>query len=558
VEILSPQELWQDYDREIEPDETVIKQSEDGLVRQVYFDGLPLKDGSRVRVYAKLILPDRRSEVKRGNEEWRAESGVEGSGTVENNNLDMTLTPHFTLHTPHFPVIIYAGGTNEDIDQTDVSYLTDGGYAVLLVDYAGDTGRKARYTLYPTGIDAYWLDGKKQPPREIKSNCWYYWTTCILAAATYLEKSELINRDKIGFLGTNEGAHLAFKASVASPIKCGVTFFGGCIADGDGEQTLEFKAALDSRSYAATAYPILINAAANSRLSSFDYLRELYDSAPKAAFCVCPDSEGAASLYQRGNVLPWFDAVLAEKYVKTPRKELSVFGSGGAVYAEVNTKTDKVEIYCAEDGPAFCRHFKNLAVERAGENKYLARPDIFDPTRPLLFFANLIYGKFTFSTAVVVRQPVKLGVAGGGVKSRLLFQSEGESGESENSGFLLPDGGFFEERRLLSVTGPLGLSGICGDELITFKPGDSKFRAIEGSLLQLTVSANVAQEIEICMIDKTGGERFCVKRIPAGQWVTFSLCAEDFKSLFGAADFSQIVGIKIKGKRIILNSMLWV
>lgn len=546
MDILNPRQLWESYDRNIPPDETVIKTTEDGLVRHIYFNG-PACSGdeysqARVRVYAKLVLPK-----------------------CENP-----------------PVLIYAGGMNEDIDGIDVSFFTSGGYAVLVVDYAGETSNKARYSLYPQGIDTHWQADKEKikTPRSLKDCCWYYWTACILHAAIYLENCPLVDKNKIGIIGICEGAPLVWKSSESGVIKGGLTFFGGdFVVSGSGRDfapsssadteagteesydMLAYKAALESRAYAKTAYPVLINAATNSRECSFDYLGELYENSPAAAFCVCPDADAAASGVQRDNILPWFDSILNEKTLDIPKKGLTVFGSGGVLYAEVETTAETVEIYYAEDCTAACRHFKRIIPPKSGENKYLAKLDVFDINRPVLVFANITTSDFTFSTPVINRLPSKLGASKGeGAFSRLIFVCEDQDDvdDNQNTGFLRPNGSFLERKKLSVVTGPLGLKGICGNELITFKPGDARFKVLPESLLQMTVSVAEAQDIEICIIDRTGNEYNCTKKIAAGQWITLSLSGAEFKSVKGAADFSKATGIKIKGQKIILNSILWV
>jgi len=264
MDIITPQQLWEDYDWSQPPNHTVISknQTKDGHSIRLFYNGYALSD-TKVRIYARLVLPQGeinldnqsagqicsrqniQSDQKNTNDEF-----LEGSNQLINNNVGEKKPP----------VIIFLSTFDKDIDTIDVSFLTSKGYAVLVVDYAGGIGQKTRYTVYPKTLDAYWENQPeliKLPPTSIKTSCWYYWTTCVLHSVTFLQNCSLVDSDKIGIFGVDQGAALVWKSSFCQQIKAGTTFFSGDLM-GSGEDMLLYKASLDSRAYAKNNFPILM------------------------------------------------------------------------------------------------------------------------------------------------------------------------------------------------------------------------------------------------------------------------------------------------------------
>lgn len=513
--------MWDKYDRSTSLETMIVREDKTEYIdRKLYFSGFRAEGGT-VRCYARFLIPQ-----------------------------------PSTLNSQTTPVLIALLPKDNDIDRADAQKILQAGYAVLLLDYSGKSDKKSRYTVYPHSINPAWEsdpDTIKKPPADPKASCWYYWTTCVLHALTYLENEGYGGR--IGLIGIGEGAGPVFKSGLTQGITAGATFFGGDIPD-TGDELLAYKAALDSRAYADGCFPILINASSNEKNGALDYLNELYTVSPLSRFSIFANAETAISENQRISVKKWFDYFFYDIGELPHRPELNAFCSEGALYAEMDGDYKDVKIYYAEDRPAFCRNWVRAEVNKIGESKYLARLRVADPSVGILLFAAVTRADgFTLSTQLACKNPQKLGVKADGEKNRVVYRVE-----SAESTWLVQNGGFFETGFLEIKKGPFDLEGICGGELVSFAAGDTRFRGGNESLLQVIINSPTPQDAEftITVLDSAPVEYKCKKPIMSGGWSTVTLSAEDFKSQKGVPSFNKAVGLAIRGKGVIINSVVWI
>jgi len=99
VEIISPRQLWEDFDKGFAPEETVVKESADGRVKHLYFNGLACEGGGRVRVYARLIMPGIRVQGTGYRGQGSAAADESASKTAQNDDNDYVET-----QPPLYPV----------------------------------------------------------------------------------------------------------------------------------------------------------------------------------------------------------------------------------------------------------------------------------------------------------------------------------------------------------------------------------------------------------------------------------------------------------------------
>lgn len=535
MEILSPQSLWKEYDRKALPlNPAVISSKEkDGvLTERLYFSG-ELTACGVTRIFAKLCLPQKIQKP---------------STVIIMNDLDT------------------------DADGFDALPLVGQGYAVLVVDYAGEREDKERFTIYPKSLGfANYFKNKNalsETPPNPKLSCWYVWTTILLRAITFAENDKRTCGD-VAVVGVGAGGSQVFKTAALESLKCGVTVQSTHVtAKSDTNEEINFKACLDNISYAPLSrMPVLSEVCSNDSEGFFDRMSEIYGGS-KGNYYLSVGERAGERLRprQKNNIRLWLNQHLKmglPLVVKPP--EITARESEKSLYYDVKTDVrlpvSKVELFVAYSVRvgAF-RNWRRIKPLMAGEGDYLAKVAVYDASQPVYAFANVYYENgFTFSTPLVAKLPAAIGVqADNFVKSRLLYDSD-----SGTDDFVSPDGG---DDDVVMEKGVYGIEGVCSltGTLATYKAGDVQFKAQPDSLLQLIAYSETSQEIEFSVrTEKSGGEMsyVCRRRIERdNNWTKLTLSAEEFKSSEGALpSFEQAVYFSVCSRsKLLLNSMLWV
>ena len=500
MEILSSQSLWQEYDRKAMPLGVSVISSEtvDGKIKErLYFSGERTAMGV-TRVFAHLHLPKE----------------------------------------SHPPVIIVMDDFTSDIADFDARTLTDRGYAVLVLDYAGECEGRERYTIYPKAFDFanYFKHTSEviKAPAYIKQSCWYVWTTVLMRALTYVESDERLS-DSIALMGIGGGANQVLKVAAIEDVKCAVTEFSPGVMDDDAEKDLNFKALLDNSAYAPICkIPVLNIVGSNDRDGYFDRL---------SAICALTDDkyylsvgerlDRALTLRQSETVRSWL-----RRYLKTglPLEisvpELSARQSEHLLYYEITAATSRhiagAELYVSYsdgDGEAN-RNWQKKIPLLAGTGSYIAKVPVYDPSKPIYAYATITYDdNFTFSTPLLVKTPALLGVTAEKlVKSRLLYDSG--SGPDD---FFSPKG-----ESVTMKSGAFDIDGVCSEcgELATYKIGDIKYCAERDSILQLILYSPQPQEVEFTVRTVEDDElaEYVGRRKIEGDssWTKLTLSPDDF------------------------------
>jgi len=554
--ILTPKQLWQDFDRHLDLNAAVVRETTTPFIdKRIYFNGLKTSQG-HIRIYARFLSCD---DTKK-------------------------------------PAVIFLPPAEYNINNIDAQKILTlfKNYSLLIIDYAGITAPdKAFNTIYPKDIDTYWqrdITTLAAPVTDMKTAAHYYFTSCALFALSYLETLN-IDKDKIGVLGIAEGASLVYKISIDKAVKCGVSFFCGDIFSGQQEY-IAYKAAFDSRAYAAkTNMPVLINAAANQADGAFDYLNDLYLGSTNSRFSTFALSSKAVSEEQRQSAVKWLDFMLiqneelAADRIKTtqnqhenyagktknlsnsetailnpelnalpPPPKISSSVSEGATYVELSGEFERVEMFIAEDRLSQYRNWKPLRHSKISETKYLARVDSSHLTYNV--YANITTKcGFNFSSEMISLTPLKVENIGT-KRGRIIYKAATDTG-----GWLIKGGDFFETNAPVLKKGPFDLEGICAEELISFAAGDEANQGKSDSLLQIILHINKPGDIEFNIIIQNDGiqEFKHIKMIMDKAWAVVTLSPEDFKCSKGTPSFDKVIAIGIKSdEQLLINSIIWV
>lgn len=466
------------------------------------------------------------------------------------------------------PVVIVMDDFSADIADFDARPLTDKGYAVLIVDYAGACD-KERYTIYPKALD--FADYFKNPeqietvPNTVKQNCWYVWTTVLLRALTFVESDGRLS-DEIGLLGVGGGVNQVLKVAALENVKCAVAMFSpGPVIEG-ADTDINFKALLDNSGYVPLCkIPVLNVVGSNDEDGYFDRLGGVCLLADGEYYMTVGERLGKAlTPRQTETVRLWLGRHL--KMGMRPEMsppELSARQSERLLYYEINAGADrhvsKAELFVSySETDCAHRNWRKVIPLLAGTGDYIAKVPVYDPTKPIYAFGVVTYeGGFVFSTPLLVKTPALLGVSADKlVKSRLLYDSD-----SGTDDFISPRGG----DNVRMEEGAYSIMGVCSldGELATYKIGDMQYRAERDSILQLIVYSEKPQTAEFVVRVASGDEiveYVCKKKIERdANWTKLTLGTDDFKSKEGTLmSFADAVYFCVRADKLLINTMLWV
>jgi hypothetical protein len=533
--ILTPQQLWKDYDRKTLPLAASFLPGGacvGGSYRYVYFNGEKTSDGV-ARVFAKFYEPD--------------------------------LSPA-TAARLKTAVVVFDHPTRT-VDAFDAGEYLSRGFAVLVVDYAGADGDKERFTLYPKS-----LSYANYPQADLEGlhdsdptgSCWYVWTTAALRAVTFLENAGYQNRFGIG-IGYG-GPHVWKLCYFEDTLRAGAVFFSGPAAD---NASLSHKAAIGAPAYASLIKaPVYLQITSNEQNGSLDFMSALYEQAalnsPAGAhLSISERANRVVDPDRADNAARWFELILDGKKLP-PAPVVSPKNSDARLYCSVVTPNPEqiaaVALYVAhaQKNSAF-RNWRAEPLQTVGEGEYLAQIAVPTPKEPVYAFVNVRYQNgICVSSAVSSVVPAALGVSAATLNfKRLIYDST--LGLSDWMVLYNPGG---KSVRLSLEKGPFGLEGIYSPSglLSTFRLADPQYRGKSDSVLQLTLYSGAAQTVSFHI---TVGERkYTAKRelAAAEAWSKQSFSPNDFKSQTGGlSDWDGVLTFEIESaSKLLVNSALWV
>ena len=440
--------------------------------------------------------------------------------------------------------------------------LNNGGYTVAVMDYLGKSDN-AKFTLYPKSLSECNLYGVEEfSINDEQTSNWYIWT-CIARRSIKLLQ-ELYAGYKYYALGVGLGGSTVYKLSAFGDGLTACATLLNIIPNvkGEGNSLINYHASLDNTAYApfCTA-PLFMAISSNDEDGSLDDMAELAKTTVSLKHFRIAErafSGGINVVYD--DLLHFFDERAQQAQHETIT-EIAPSNSENNLYINIDIKDEHLDehdlqvklfvSFCIEDAPY--RNWMSMPLISLGKDKYMAKINVCDATKPIYAFANLIYDKTNVrSTDLVGIIPKTLGIPSrAGVSHRKIY--DGSMGED---GWTSRDGG-----AISLVSGPYGIDGITCEtnSLITFKPGDPLFRVPADTLLQLMLSGE-PQTITVSVSDKENKYECTVDIQSNGEWHKFSLSHMNFKGAAGMlADWSQILFLEFKSdKKFIIGSVLWV
>lgn len=541
MELITAHTLWKDYNLKILPlNETVLKTdvTEKYSVKHVYFNGEATGDGV-TRIYARLYSPA---------------CIPTGASVVLMNDVD------------------------DPFDTTFIDVLTDCGYTVLALDYAGKRDGDGKFTIYPESLSAAnWFSengGAKKITANPKLSCWYVYATVMLRGYTYLESQPDLDKTKISFFGVRRGAFQVYKAAFVRPdAACAIALFNSSYVEGldlNSVDAMSYNTCLSNNIYAPLlTVPTYILESSNNRENSLFTTGALYSTASESCnLFIAEHSDNTLTSVQLNSLIAFINGVCFSHSELPKAAELNAVNSDRALYYEIYLPNpeDAEEVnlfYSHGDVGGAYRYWSKPALERVSENEYICKADVYVLKDETSAFVNVRYKNgIILSSEIITKIPYMMGVSAKEiVKSRLVYDTDMGTDD-----WLIMNASVGKSYELSISTGGNGISGITSsaNTLSTLKIGDENTSGERDSLLQLLVYSFSLQTLTITVTCKNehGTSSYSALKRPEAyeEWTKITLSASEFKSHDGPMQgWDKAVCITISGEdKLLVNSLLWI
>ena len=552
-EILSPAKVWEDFTPSLPLKESKVSEDviDNVVYNHMYFYGRDTGQG-RVRIYAVY-----------------AKNRVSGKKTPKAGLL----------------IIPDIGQT---VDLTIIDIYVRQGYAVLMVDYCGETDTCENYTKYPECI-AY--ANVKKAGRAIdycdasaRETAWYEWAAVVRYGISFLKNQYEL--EKIGVLGIKNGANIGWQVcGLEKRVDCFVPLFGAGWRAYKGiykyssdeiemnDERLRFLAGVDAHAYAQyVSCPVFYMTATNS--AEFDCDRAM-DTVSRYPMTInfSPRLSGVLDRNCKRNVDIFLAKYLLGFRVVLPRNPKIVVNCENKDITAVvdidfsdQLRPKKISVYLAEDGenPAF-RDWVEMTMSRnKEENVKTFRKTINGNCAFVNVVAVVEYKNgLTVSSVMTNKKTPK-------INSRRLNLVYSSSDKLSSFAVANPDksalgGIFFEDTDPVEyVEGSNKISGVCSKYgLVCYKFNKRTVDLNERSLIVVDVNSKDYSVLKITLTTEENGginEYSYTVAIRGGDiWQNVIIKCNDFKSdrRLSVRDYSAITSIRFESEaKCIFNNLL--
>lgn len=553
--ILTPLQLWADFDLQKEPLQTAFLHSEakdGGTEFDVYINGERCGDG-QTRIYVHGVIPQNARACK---------------------------------------AVICIGDNDLYTESGTMRELLDEGYCLLNFDYRGyDPQIKRKYfTRYPQSIAYANLaqagDHLTKATPSAKDTCVFIWSKVCRSVITLAK--EICGADAPVFLlGVRAGADIMWQAGAMDKrvtgligvINAGWREYG-CASKFSASFAVDYENADDERvrwlagcapqTYAKfVTCPTLFIGTTNSNITSIDRventLNTIREHAPVHA-SICAGLSNTVDETALNTVNAWIRAVAnGSKMPESPRLDLIVEGDKVVAEARFDDSEAVSEInvfYCYDELQSDLRSWKKITLPLANPRTVLP---VYVNNKIVFAFVNVIYDRrlrlsslpdaLTLEGKRLNCEPLR--------KRHIIYErKDGTSmwiaeNADQYSTFITPTlaAGAYE---LMGVTAPSG-------DLSTYVVGEPQYRSERHNLLQFDAycDRDVQCVVVLCADEGAGNHsdyRASV-RLTGGAWTKCTLQAQDFKTeeRIALKDWNAVKKLTFRDvKGVLFNNILWV
>lgn len=357
--ILSPPELWQDFDDTLPLEPVVLQETllGESRVQHVLFSGRDTGAG-RPRIFALFAGP--------ADDEVR-------------------------------PAILIVPDVGARIDETYVLSLVQQGYRVLAVDYYGKRADAEHFTQYPDVIPYanYEQRGTHADVVEdtVRETSWYEWTAAIRYGKSFLSARMDVESDHVFLLGIRGGAEIGWQVVAFSEGLAGAALISGagwesyrnCFKYSDttpemNDERFSWIAGVEAQSYAQYAKcPVLFLGATNDVEFCFDRARDTLarvNAEVPVYGDFTPNSTRGIDKTGCDNILSFFDAICDHRLPEKRALPVTVEVVNGCVYLYTDDAEGDISVWysCATVDPVLRTWHKAVydGNTEEGKRRYLA------------------------------------------------------------------------------------------------------------------------------------------------------------------------------------------
>jgi hypothetical protein len=546
--IMTPAQVWQDYDAE--------KESLETLINDEYKENLYLH-----RSYTITAC------------------------TVEDGKVRVGVRVTQNIKLRRKKAVLIVQEYRKKVQKKVVKDLADMGYKVVVPDC---TGNDISYkTTFPPSLKYGNIAEAEEHISQVcptaKETCQYLYSMVVKRTITFIKKE--LGIDDIIVMGIGDATEVAMQVA-GSDIRlkglvcingAGYREYIGLNKYGEkNELEIDHKLMCWLTGVAAVAYakhiqvPIMIAISSNGREADIDRLSNLMMllKENQANIVITPRSADSISHQAYMTTLNWIEDIFSKrKSLKNPKTQIRA--SDGLIYADVKADKSKdikeVAVYYSYgEYDHLVRNWHKKVCDAISPDQFLAKLDVGVTEGPIFAFCKVEYHDgialcsledYQELAEFEIKKTVDL-------DSRIVYEGAmgtGSFAEEADKAILLKSG-------LMVASTPLGLKGVMSNygELINYQIG-AKAPFNKGRILQIDAYSYEDIDLEIKLVAKEDDkvEIFAVTspmQTGDGAFVSHKFLPNDFKNsiMMPLEDWDKIKAIKIVNKNVIIGKIIFI
>lgn len=559
-EILTPLQVWEDFNIEHQPEIELIGEYKDGniSITRFYLYGRSV-DNEKVKIYCAL-------------------------------SRDISLNKQ--------PGIFVVQDFMDGADETFITYLAKRGYSAITFDMAGDESDKGNRTKYPKSISfANFVNSEKglrQITGSIKQSCWYEWGVTARYVLDYFSSLDFI--DSIGAIGAGDASTVLWHLSTdTSLFKCvgfilnagwlaykGRFKFSGILDADFSDEDLKYIAGIEPQTYAPhVKCPTIMLVPTNSDKFDCDRAYDTFVRLNQSVYALIDYSvkyRNSVSSEVVTSAELFFDKYLKNKNSIYLPKRIEISGEIEDGKLSVTVSPDKKDLkelvlYVAEGviNPSVRAWHQEKYVQETEDGSYVFEFTPYCNSGNVVFFARATYKNGASIASAIINKRFSLQESSLKYKSNVIYSSREELAESiftsaKESEFTPMGLNLESENTVQYKIGPANVGGVyCTNGILTFNVGTNRYRPSEDATCMLDVYVKEDSILTVKLITNFFNERkeyIASAKVRGGKvWHNVKLTRQEFKTIEGQPlrTFEEIEALEINADgEYLINNILWV
>lgn len=464
------------------------------------------------------------------------------------------------------------------------------GYVACIVDYCGSFKNEEEKTKFPPSLAfASYPECKKHLTTietDAKHTPWYVWTKIARRAITLLSEQKCVAKDKIGIIGSEWGAQVAWITSgVDKRVNALVAVNGGgylWAIDSpkslygnvpSTDEATAFSSGIGAETYAKMVEcPTLLIASSNSTYYDLDRAGDILDNVKCEAkqLIISQGTDAQITNKTFDNMMLWLRNNLGFTNSLDYYPTISFEVIEHKLYARVDTakKSSARALYVSYGEPySYARVWEKVTDDlKVEKHNYKWFIPVEDPSKIVVVYADIDYPNGnTMSTRLISTLPVKQGVIGEELKEnpqdRIFYDNSMGIGPFT----IVTSSPILNDDSLKVIAGPSKIKGVSTDDgslYVRHNAKDMK-QVTRIALLHFDVYSKTERDLNLIMYSYPNRKKYSATvHLTGGEyWQNIILNSEDFKGEDGRPllDYNETKLFSINdAKGLIFNNFLWI